>query len=398
MTIYRNLSYLEKSRYGEAFDLPPAPPKLRYIFVQPYQIAPSSLSTLASLNESLPSDIQAEFYLVVNEKESQEAKLQSNKARNQLIEAGVNKLGLPFQVHLLESFNIPSKKLTQGLAMKIGMDQALERFHQNEIKNGWIVPLAPDVELPPAFLSNLHHYVDKKPKKSAIGFGFKVRDIADAQDKAIQELSQRYIIEGLRFAEHPHAYYTLGDTFACKSSFYEKFGGINQKFRGATFNFLQKFISEGQFKELPSLPVKLPPSTHLPRIFSGVILPSSMLFLEIKELLHHLPAIRLGEFIELPTALSAFLKEHDFSSKLEEMQKHSSSFESFQKRFYSWFSLERVASFLQSGQSYHPAKGTLDSCLDLFTLIGIEHPETISLESLLNRLRDFHYPYKSKIR
>lgn len=374
MTIYRNRTYLEKSRFGEAFDLPAPEEGLDFIFVIPHTTFHFVRDSLRPFREKTPG-VKAEFLLPLNFREK-EGKAEQQRS-DEILKAFVEQSDFPYPVHILKTFELPRKKALKNMAYKIGMDEALGRFQQVENKNGWIVSLDPGLAFPPNALQQLSEAILEKPKKEALGFGFRL-----PASLSHQEIFQRYLIEALRHAGHPHAEYSFGNTFAYKQTAYEKYGGIPQKKTGFTFSFIQKFIAEGSFRELPNLVIERHDLAPLPNFMEEEKLPSMKLFEEIGFFLAQLDEMFDGKEVELRPALKAFLDQEGFYLKLPDMRKHSNSPKTFQKRFYAWFGLSRIARFLVFGAEYHPPKAPPTTCQDLFDALGIRPDEQSCLEKL----------------
>lgn len=378
MTIYRNQSYLEKSRFGEAFDLPAPEQELDFIFVIPYTTFHVVLESLRPFRHEIPG-IKAEFLLPLNFRQKQ-SEVDQQKGID-MIRSFVEQSRFPYPIHLLQTFELPDKKDLRNMAFKIGMDEALNRFQQIENKNGWIISIDPGLQFPEGSLTAIKEAIEQKPKADAMGFGFSL-----GPDKIKLEISQRYLIEALRYAGHPHAGYVHGNTFAYRQTAYEKYGGIPQKKIGFSFSFIQKFIAQRRFKELPTLEIERKSLEPKPNFIQADELAAMELFVAIREFLDQLNKMFKNGTYEVKPVLKAFLDQEDFEEKLPEMRKHSNSVETFSKRFFAWFGLARAARFLGFGKDYFPVQAPVAACRELFGVLGVAHAE-LDEEECLRLLR-----------
>jgi len=334
MTIYRNLSYLEKHRYGKAFQLPPPHPNLDFILVIPLHPQGNIKKTLKSLQ---PLDERSEVLILLWGHPGQEDWIaQQEKIATKLLSS------FP-EVRILRRLDIPPKDLSQGLLGKLLMDEALHRFREIENKKGMILSLDDGSQLSPNFLTPIHQYFMSQKKVKALSFDFEW-----PLEREGEELIQRYLIEGLAYANHPHAHFTLGNNFACTADYYEKVGGMNRRKQGSTFYFLQKFISEDRYRLLPKVRLSLPSYLDSPALFALHQVPPFQLFEEIKVFLDQLEGLFMGQYIGIPGKIKDFLDSEGFEEKLEEMKKHSTRLPTFSKRFFAWFNLMLMAKFLQA--------------------------------------------------
>jgi len=202
------------------------------------------------------------------------------------------------------------------------------------------------------------------------------------------ELHLRYYLQSVRSTGFPHAFHTVGSSFAVKAEVYCMEGGMNRRQGGEDFYFIQKVAQRGNYSECNATCV-IPsprPSDRVPfgtgPVVSRLISTSSnsssnssssssssslssSLSKGDRQLLTYDPRpfrmlrnlfsgletmyteVPLNHFMKSqPEVLLEFLQLQQFGEALVEIRKNSTSFPAFRKRFWRWFNMFRIMKFL----------------------------------------------------
>jgi hypothetical protein len=149
---------------------------------------------------------------------------------------------------------LPTKHAGVGLARKIVMDQAVRIFHSIG-KNGAITCFDGDCTCSHEYLAELEKLFLDEPSLAgcSIYFEHELDNISDLYHKKgiiLYELHLRSFIQGLRFAEYPFAFHTIGSSMAVGSLSYARVGGMNKRKAGEDYYFLHKIMRNGAFRDL----------------------------------------------------------------------------------------------------------------------------------------------------
>ena len=148
-----------------------------------------------------------------------------------------------------------------GHARKIGVDLAACLIHRKRIGSPWIHCTDGDVRLPETYFTCSNTVESRGPECSALIYPFyhcDDRGNAAQQEvvKATQlyELSLRYYVAGMKYAQSPYAFHTIGSTIAVRASHYAKVRGFPKRAAGEDFYLLNKLAKVGTVLELEKGP------------------------------------------------------------------------------------------------------------------------------------------------
>ncbi len=264
--------------------------------------------------------------------------------------------------------NLPVKIAGAGLARKLAMDIALKRFNEINNKDGIILSLDADTMCEENYFDAVYNAFEKHPKAPGATIAFEhpvegdefPQEIYDAI--VLYELYMRYYIQALRYVSFPYAYHTVGSAFAVRAWAYARQGGMGLQQAGEDFYFLHKIIPLGHFFEIKETVVHPSPrvSNRVPFGTGPEIreiisqkkrdYPTYPLeaFVFLKPLFEHVRDLYTQDPSELNLViwLEEFLEQNGFRDALAEMRANSSSPQTFEKRFYSWFDAFRVLKYL----------------------------------------------------
>jgi hypothetical protein len=230
-----------------------------------------------------PAEGRSLMILVINESESASSDVSSNnrtladdvKQRFELLwHIGAAQEGFrlylfrdpqgPREILLVDRFSEGCKlpvKGGVGQARKIGADLATGLFHCKKIISPWIHCTDGDVRLPDTYLA-CSNGLQASPKSYAAlvypyhhceGHGGGVeKDVVLATQ--LYELSLRYYVAGMKFANSPYAFHTIGSTMAVHAKHYARVRGFPKRAAGEDFYLLNKLAKTGAILELAASP------------------------------------------------------------------------------------------------------------------------------------------------
>ena len=349
---------------------------LGIIIVIPCFNEPDLVRTLRSLDYCDSPECSVEVIVVLNSSEtsSQGVLKQNEKSKIDFLEFVTNKRNDRIDYHLIDSPNLPKKHAGVGLARKIGMDEAVYRFHSID-HDGIIVCFDADSLCDNNYLVSIENHFQKFPKTPGCSIHYEHPTSGKEFERLIYEgivnyeLHLRYYNQCFRFCDLPYAFHTVGSSMAVRSSAYQKQGGMNKRKAGEDFYFLHKIIALGNFTELKS--TKVIPS---PRVSDrvpfgtgkaiGEWIDSSeeeyytynfYIFIELKKFITLIPSFYEKEFnsgtLDLHPAFVEYFSSIGIEDKLEELVKNTKDFEGFKKRFFVWFDAFQVMKLVHHMQN-----------------------------------------------
>ncbi|NOQ74847.1 MAG: hypothetical protein GQ574_22725 [Crocinitomix sp.] len=367
--------YLKKYGFQSPFISSPPHPELGLVLVIPCFDEDHLIDSLNALWQCDHPICAVEVIVVVNagintppdKKEKNSQTYEAAKAWS----ADKNKP--TFQFHFLLEENLPKKHAGVGLARKIGMDEAVDRFDQLE-KDGVIVCFDADALCETNYLQEIEKHFNKYPKTPGCSIHYEHPiegiEFSTAIYKGIinYELHLRYYNQGLRYANLPYAYHTVGSSMAVRSSAYQKQGGMNKRKAGEDFYFIHKIIALGDFTELNTTSVIPSPriSDRVPfgtgkaigdwiaqdkAVFNTYAFESFKILKSFVDLVPQFAISNQAESLALlekleNEQLNDFLKTLEFETALQEIQANSKGSAAFVKRFFRWFDAFKVLKFM----------------------------------------------------
>jgi len=383
------------------------------IVVIPCYNEPDILTSLNSLWECDKPEHSVEVIVVVNFPENSDKSVAEFNFNtfNEIIEWSKLHQNDVFRCLAIYAPNLPIKFAGVGLARKIGMDEAVSRYNKINNEGGIICGFDADSLVDKNYLIAIqeHFQVHKKSPGASIYFehDIEVQKSPKIRMGIIQyEIHLRYLLQCIRFIGFPHAFHTVGSSFAVTASAYVKQGGMNRFKAGEDFYFLNKIIPLGGFTEINNTRV-IPSSRVSNRVPFGT--GASMTkwlndsdeafytynfysFIPLKELFMDLNTIYLLKKIDnkrYPPVLAKFLEEHKAEGALKEILENSSSFQFFAKRFYAWFDAFKIVKYLNfASVNDLPKQPVRREAVKILTTLGInkEKPEIEELLEVFRKL------------
>ncbi|MCR4559950.1 MAG: glycosyltransferase family 2 protein [Bacteroidales bacterium] len=370
---------------------------LKIVVVIPCYNEPDILKPLNALLKCSPTKYPVEIIVVVNAKENS-----SNEvlAQNRLTIKAINEFSKQFSTRekrffCFEENNLPKKHAGVGFARKIGMDEAVRRFHSIENEDGVIVNFDADCTCHKNYLKEIENFFLKNKKAEGVSISFE-HDIFDEnfpkenrEAIAKYELYMRYYIAAQRFAGFPYAFQTVGSAFAVRVKPYCLEGGMNRRQAGEDFYFLQKIIPRGEFFSLNT--TKVFPSIRFSlRVPFGTGVSISQTANSDYNVYCFESFLVLKSFFlrgEIQTIMQEFLEKNGYFEALKEMKENSATEKTFLKRFFVWFDAFRLLKFLNfSHESYFKKKTVESQVVELLAAQNIQ-PHGSDAKTLLKQFR-----------
>jgi hypothetical protein len=334
-------------------------PALRACVVIPANNEPNLIRTLQSLfKASQQVDKKLEVIVVLNKGINNEpykapfGPQQFYKLRELDIVRNYN--GMRVFTLLLD--NLPGKYAGVGLVRRIGMDLASTRVGRDKP----IFALDGDCLISENYFLRALDYFSSTLETDLTHFQFVHQETTEGRSGCspvvLYELHLRCYKLALAWAGHPHSVYTIGSSFAVRAEAYQMSGGMNRRKAGEDFYFIQKYVERGTYRFLPEVTVY--PSG---RISERVPFGTGKAIKDLKgghpQLTYHWDSYRIVQdflsgmeewyrsgldLTRLDHRLKEFLKKERIESNWLEALEHSTSFDSFQKRFFKWFNAFRA--------------------------------------------------------
>lgn len=277
--------------------------------------------------------------------------------------------------------DMPKKHAGVGLARKIAMDEAMHRFSVVDNSDGIVISCDADTLVERNYFRAIEQFYTEHPSSTVANLYFEhdtSGDFPAAQYNAIAqyELHLRYYVAQLQRLSFPYAFQTVGSCFTVKAKRYCMQGGMNKRQAGEDFYFLQKIAQSEPIHEIRTTCVH-PSSRISDRVpfGTGPVL-QKMLdngnmvfktfapegFVVLETLFSQIEQFRAANEIQLKSLYSCFdsslqkcVPMEEFKTKIQEIQRNTSTVEQFRKRFFAWFNGFMVFRYLNTAsQSRFP--------------------------------------------
>jgi len=342
---------------------------LGLIIVIPCFNEPNIIGSVSSLAAAIRPQTTAEVIVVVNngKHHSDSIKNQNLKSISELKNYKLENNPF-FKLHIVQALDLPKKHAGVGLARKIGMDEAVVRFDLVET-NGLIVCFDADSTCKENYFRAIENHFRNHPKSPGAAIRYEHPVEGEDFDESVYagiinyELFLRYYNQGLKYANLPYAFHTVGSSMAVRTSPYQKQGGMNKRKAGEDFYFLHKIIALGNFTEINETKVIPSPRTSDRVPFGTGKAISDWINNNLKDYLTYdvriwdilkdfsatIPLLQSKELQDTSffsqhqnKTLIDFLDSNNFKEDLNGIRLNSTSLESFLKRFFVWFNAFRV--------------------------------------------------------
>lgn len=407
-------AYLTKNSFCPFIKEPPNP-HLNICIVIPCFNEPDLTSTLESIYNTIRPKLTTEVIVVINAPvNATRPIIENNNATIKKASVWIHEHFDPtLRFHLINRTELPEKTAGVGFARKIGMDEAVYRLHQLNNHTGIIVSLDADSLCDANYLTEteLHFQENTKTPGASIYFEHPLEGMAFEPNIyrgiTLYELHLRYINQAFRYAKHPHAFHTVGSSFAVRMNAYVKQGGMNKRQAGEDFYFLQKIISLGNYSEInstriipsPRISDRVPFGTGpvIQRFLTDPFFKTYSLepFSDLKLMFQQLPdlynankdsASQIVSTLSYP--LREFLQTNNFIFEWESVKVNSASPLSFRNRFFRWFNAFKVIKYLNyTADKYYQKSDVVQEARKLLAKSGLSIPSD-NAEALLRYYRE----------
>ncbi|MBZ0181884.1 MAG: glycosyltransferase family 2 protein [Melioribacteraceae bacterium] len=178
----------------------------------------------------------------------------SDKSEEELIQNNLNSIKYLKNTAELKEINIsvidaasvgkslPDKIAGVGLARKIGMDSALQYFNYDVNHVKFLVCLDADCTVSENYLDELFSCINhNKLKAGYVKYHHQLtEDLEINKAIIVYEIFLRYYVLGLKYANSPYAFHTIGSTMFCDYESYIKIEGMNKRKAAEDFYFMEK--------------------------------------------------------------------------------------------------------------------------------------------------------------
>lgn len=363
--------------------------------------------TVESLFQAAPTLFPVEIIVAINEPEDADPSIRrlNQQSLDLLREMAAQKSSPGRKLLPYYDSGLPKKHAGVGLARKIGMDEALRRFHDIAHPDGVIVCLDADCTVDPNYLQEIEKHFEDNPR--SVGANIYFEHPLENEAIVYYELFLRYYINALRHAAYPYAYHSVGSAMAVRAKYYAAEGGMNRRKAGEDFYFIHKFIPRGQFHEINSTRViplarkseRVPFGTGRAigefennpdkirkcydfRIFNDLktILNFSQTWFDIRD-----QELSLKEnYHQWPESFKSFFSVDDFLWQIAEARENSNFRHTFNKRIFQWLDAFRILKYVHFARDVHfPNRDILEVSMDLLRSCKISVKEHADAKELL---------------
>ena len=219
---------------------------------------------LASLLENDKKYLETSlFVFVINNLNSSnnEIKTDNNKSLEYLRKIILGKNDYGINIGLVDAssngLELPEKDGGVGLARKIGMDLALKQFDYSNSNKNILICLDADCTVSNNYLQSIIQSFNQSDIHAAYVEYEHILSEKKQDKLAIicYEIFLRYYVLGLRHANSPFAFPTIGSTMICDYESYIKIGGMNKKKAAEDFYFMEKLAKINEIKKISNAKV-----------------------------------------------------------------------------------------------------------------------------------------------
>jgi len=294
----------------------------------------------------------------------------------------------PRDVLLVDRFNEGRKlpvKGGVGHARKIGVDLAVSLIHRKRINSHWVHCTDADVQLPDTYFTCSNSLQNSGSGYAVLIYPFHHCDDNERTENKeiilatqLYELSLRYYVAGLKLADSPYAFHTIGSTMAVSAIHYAKVRGFPRREAGEDFYLLNKLAKVGSVLELDSgsdceaLEIEARRSDRVPFGTGAAVIKITDLINPVRDFrfydpavfellqqwLQSLPAIWRSRSKDLAAnieseSLLAGLKQIKTDQALDHAFRQSKDLDQFTRQMHTWFDAFRTLKLIHILRDLH---------------------------------------------
>ncbi|MDR2840697.1 MAG: hypothetical protein LBV75_05475 [Paludibacter sp.] len=335
---------------------------------------PDALATIKSLWACNRGDFAVEIVVVINSYNfsAQPIVEQNRLTYSELTAFAAENNSADFYLTVFNYENLPGHQTGAGIPRKIGMDYAADKFFGLNCPNGIIAATDADALFDSNYLQEIYrNFTEKSLKSATIHFHhptehLSINDPIRISTESYEEYLH-YFRAALQFIAFPYPYYTIGSCFAVTADTYRKVGGMGRQQAGEDFYFLHKVFPLGKTDFIDTTCVypaarisyRVPFGTG-PEI--GKMIEKGELhkksyqaeaFEQIRKFIVLCESFydKNSDFAEqeinnLPDYFKVFLEKEYFTEKIAEIKRYTTNFQSYRKRFFSYFNALKIIQLL----------------------------------------------------
>ena len=267
-------------------------------------------------------------------------------------------------IHCLWNPDMPARHAGVGLARKIAMDTAVQRFNLIGRKDGIILAFDADSQCEPGYLKKITGFYLSHPSARTANIYFEHPTGGPLDKRIYQSITQyelylRYMKLAIESTGHPHAIHTVGSSFSLRARTYIRVNGMGRDKAGEDFYFLHKCIQLRNFWEINDTSV-YPSSRESDRVSFGTgasiqkqmlaepvldvyclesFAPLKVLFEKVGDFWHQLESGSFNEedVFTISAGLAEFAGMKIGVARIRDMHRDSASEATFRDKFFAWF-------------------------------------------------------------
>lgn len=398
--------YIQNNVVYRPFIADKSSPALSMVLTIPCLNEPEIIRTLESLWQCEPIDSHCEVLVCVNDSEdsSEQVKAFNRSTYNQLMAWKVNNRS-KLILHPIYAPSVKARFAGAGMARKIVMDEAIRRLNAVGKPEGVIVALDADCLVSGNYLKEIERVFTESKSCFAATLNFRHRceELTDPRQQDGIRLYENYLHyykQALDYTGFPNSIYTIGSAFAVRADAYVKQGGMNRRKAGEDFYFLNKLTHLGKLREITNAWV-YPSARVSDRVPFGTGAAMSkwmnhaddlaltyrfeafehlkQLFDKVDQLYRIHPNAFNQVLFSLPPSVQDQLNMMSFEDKLKEINRNSSTRESFRKRFFQVFDAFQVMKYLNRAHESHYSAQNLYEAIAQLREAEKEHSNRVIL-------------------
>lgn len=174
-----------------------------------------------------------------------------NELANRIIGSGLN-IGVVDAASC--GYELPEKEGGVGFARKVGMDLSLSFFNYKSSSKNVMICLDADCTIEQNYLTSIvEAFQDPNINAAYVNYEHPLPEHEEDKRAIIcYEIFLRYYVLGLKYANSPFAFPTIGSTMICDYESYVKIGGMNKKKAAEDFYFMEKLAKIVQIIKIDS--------------------------------------------------------------------------------------------------------------------------------------------------
>lgn len=354
--------YLEQNALFPLQIVAEASPDLQLVIVIPCRAQEEVRTTLDSLAACADCCKHAEVILVIySEADDGDEILQSNTRIFRDTDQWSRNGGSALRLFLLDFHHLPADTSTRNTALKIGLDEGVQRLEDARNPMGLLMVLEPGSIILGGTAKPLMASAGATPGNG--GFQLLFSTVGGNQETAHSEALLRYLRMGITLSGYPLVIPVPDSAIALRSLVYQKVGGLQVDSEQPLSTLAHHAALEMPINAVKGGGIKIPETQILACLPSASdLVPHVQSFMDLRALLHasaHLfEATSPNAFnrlaAHLPQPVLAYLMENDGYHLLQSLRKGCANASQFERQLKGWLEPGRVWDLvMQSGEHFN---------------------------------------------